>query len=111
VARFLLVASTGEKGKSLLGLRWAIAAIERGWAEEVRVVLFGPVEEHVARGDPDYLEALERLRGLGVEPVLCERYAQAAGVLEELRGRGLTLGPVGEMIAELAGKGYTPLVF
>ncbi len=75
MARFLVVVSSGEKPKSLLALCWAAAAISNGWTDDVEVVFFGPAEDFLARGDPDFYEAIKALRSRGKEPVACERFA------------------------------------
>ncbi len=111
MARFLVVVSSGEKPKSLLALRWAAAALSNGWADDVDVVFFGPAEDFLARGDPDFYEAIKALQSQGKEPIACERFAQAAGYLDTLAKRGIRTGYVGEIIARKTAEGYTPLVF
>ena len=111
--KILVVVSTAEKGKALLALNWAARLREKELAPDVKVYLFGPVEELVARGDREILDALERLYGLGVEVLACHGVAERGGFEEELKK---VMGEervthVGRMIVERIREGYTPLVF
>ena len=109
----LVVVSTAEKGKAILALRWAYRMVERGLAKDVKVYLFGPVEELVAKGDPEISQAVRSLIDSGVEVLACHGYAEMNGFEDQLRK---ALGEervthVGRLIVERVKEGYTPLVF
>ena len=111
MSKFLVIVSTSEKEKSLLGIRCAIAALKNKWVDDVEVVFFGPIEKSIAEGDTEFLALIEELKGMGKEPTACIRVAEAGGYLQDLSAKGVKTGPVGEMIAEFVGKGFVPLVF
>ncbi|WP_240910633.1 hypothetical protein [Thermococcus sp. MV11] len=79
---------------------WAVNAIKNGWAEDVEVVLFGPIEDAVARGDKRFVPWIERLRELRKLPRACRRIAEEKG-FEEILGKNSRVGYVGAIIAEL----------
>lgn len=109
--KVLVIVSTGEIPKASLGIRWAAAAIRNGWVDDVEVVLFGPVEELVAKGEEQLIEPLAELVKLGKEPLACRRVADAQGITAELERRNVKTEYVGEIIAKLMAEGYVPLTF
>jgi hypothetical protein len=111
MSKFLVVISTSERDKALLGLRWAIAALKNKWAEDVEVVFFGPIEKSIAEGDNDLLGLIKDLEGLGKEAVACIRVAEAEGIAEKISEKNVKLGRVGELIAKYVDNGFIPLVF
>ncbi len=110
MSKVLVVVSTSEMNKAVLGALWASAALKEGWAENVELMFFGPIEEKIALGDERLMKAIQEFRGLGKKPVACERVAKGGGYIDIL-SRRIDTGPVGEMIGEYIDKGYVPLVF
>ena len=110
MVKVLVIVSTGEIDKAMLGILWATAALRDKWVEDVELVFFGPVEEKIALGDKKLLNAIEEYRKLGKIPVACRIVAKTKGYLELLSDK-IRVGDVGKMIAEYISKGYIPLVF
>ncbi|AKG91458.1 Uncharacterized protein conserved in archaea [Geoglobus ahangari] len=110
--KVLVIVSSGraEKEKAMTGLMYAVNATKHGWAD-VKLILFGPVEELVAEGDPDILTMLEMFaREKGEAPLACKRIAEMKGY-EDRMGQSVRLEYVGKIVSELIADGYTPLVF
>ncbi len=110
--KVLVIVSSGEgeKEKALTGLMYAVNASKHGWAD-VKLILFGPVEELVANGDPDILTMLEMYaRESGEIPLACRRIAEMKGY-EDRIGGSVKLEYVGKIVSDLISEGYTPLVF
>ena len=110
MVKVLVIVSTSEIDKAVLGVLWAVAALREKWVEDVEVVFFGPVEEKIAIGDKKLMNAIEELRRLGKTPIACRLVAKTKGYLEQLSDK-IKVGNVGEIIAEYMNKGYIPLVF
>ncbi|MCE4604396.1 MAG: hypothetical protein F7B20_05480 [Aeropyrum sp.] len=110
MSKALVIVSSGDKGKALTGIMWATNALKHRWVDEVRLILFGPVEELVANGDEDLLKALSGFASVGGEPLACRRVAEVGGYLDRIEGRVRT-EYVGSIIARLIDEGFVPLVF
>ena len=110
MSKVLVIVSTAETEKAVLGILWAAAAVKEKWVDDLELVFFGPIEEKIALGNKTIMNAIEEYRKLGKKPVACERVARSHGYLESLSSR-IEVGPVGKMIGEYIEKGYVPLVF
>ncbi|MCE4602763.1 MAG: hypothetical protein F7B18_06240 [Desulfurococcales archaeon] len=110
MAKVLVIISSSDKAKALTGILWAFNALKHGWVEDLKLVLFGPVEKLVAERDPDLVNILSLMEPFGGEPIACRRMAEAGGYLEDLE-KTVKTEYVGPMIARLLEEGYTPLVF
>ena len=110
MSKVLVIVSTSEYSKALLGVLWATATLKEKCASDVELVFFGPIEEKIAEGDEKLLEAIDDFKKLGKKPIACERVARANNYLDKLADK-IDVGPVGELIGEYIGKGYVPLVF
>ncbi|WP_148882271.1 hypothetical protein [Thermococcus aciditolerans] len=105
----LVIISSADE-RAIPGFMWAVNAIKNGWAEDVEVILFGPIEDAVARGDERFVPWMERLRELGKLPTACRRIAEEKG-FEDILGKHAKVEYVGAIIAELIEEGYVPMTF
>lgn len=105
-----LVIISGADERALVGFMWATNAIKYKWVEDVEVILFGPIERAVARGDKRFIPWIEKLRELGKLPVACKRIAELEGFEASLQ-KYTKVEYVGKIIAEHLEKGYTPMTF
>ncbi|MET1159794.1 MAG: hypothetical protein ABWW65_02425 [Thermoprotei archaeon] len=110
MAKVLVIVSTSEIDKAVLGVLWATYALREKLVEDVELVFFGPIEEKIAIGDKKLMRAIEEFRKLGKTPVACRIVAKTQGYLEMLADK-IKVGDVGRMIAEYINNGYIPLVF
>ncbi len=114
--KVLALISSGDKEKVVVGLRWAFNAKTRGWVDDVKVFLFGPSEDLVAKRDEEVTTIVKMLADAGVEVVACRGYAERRGISRELEnaleaeaaGR---LDFVGPLIAKLIAEGYHVVSF
>ncbi|WP_297510014.1 hypothetical protein [Thermococcus sp.] len=105
-----LVIISSADDRALPGFMWAVNALKYGWAEDVEVILFGPVEEAVANRDERFLPWIEKLRELGKSPVACKRLAEMGNFEAPLKEHA-RLEYVGKIIAGYLERGYVPMTF
>ncbi|BAA80568.2 conserved hypothetical protein [Aeropyrum pernix K1] len=110
MVKALVIISSSDVDKALTGMLWATNALKRGWAEDVELIFFGPIEAEIARGNQRLLEAIAAYSQVKGTPLACKRVAEQGGFEEALKDK-VRVEYVGAKIAELLGKGYTPLVF
>lgn len=110
VRKILIILSTAEREKAMAGLMYAKNTHENHWFDEVRVVLFGPIERLLAED--------KEIRDLGAEvfkitahPTACKAFADDAVVSNALKSLGCEIDQVGGIISECIRNGYVPLVF
>ncbi|HDZ35709.1 MAG TPA: hypothetical protein ENH81_02190 [Thermococcus sp.] len=109
MVKALVIISSGDE-KALTGFMWATNALKYGWVEDVEVILFGPIEEAVAKGDERLVHWIEELRKLGKLPIACKRLAEIGGFETSLENYA-KVEYVGKIIAEYLEKGYVPMTF
>ncbi len=109
--KVLVIVSSGrgEKDKALTGFMYATNAVRNGWAD-VKLILFGPVEDLVAENDPEIMKAIENFAKVSEKPLACRRIAENKNYLEKIEEKVNTVY-VGSIISNLIAEGYTPLVF
>jgi len=110
VRKILIILSTAEREKAMAGLMFAKNTHENHVFDEVRVVLFGPIERLLSED--------EEIRDLGAEvfkvtahPMACKEFAEEAAVSDALKSLGCEIDQVGGIISECIRNGYVPLVF
>ncbi len=110
-AKVLVVVSSGReaKEKALTGLMYATNAVRNNWAD-VKLILFGPVEDLVAENDPDTVSMIEEYSRLSEKPLACRRIAEMKNYVEKIEDKTDAVY-VGKIISDLIAEGYTPLVF
>ncbi|WP_297419535.1 hypothetical protein [Thermococcus sp.] len=107
--KVLVIISSGDE-RALPGFMWSVNALKYGWVEDVEVILFGPVEEAIARGDERFVSWIEKLRELGKLPVACKRIAEEESFEVSLQ-RYARVEYVGRIIADRLKEGYVPMTF
>ncbi|RUM47196.1 MAG: hypothetical protein DSY37_03320 [Hyperthermus sp.] len=110
MVKVLVIISSADVDKALTGLMWATNALRFKWVDDVEVLLFGPVEKMVAKGDERLVKALEELKKRGKNPVACRRIAERDGYLKDLE-KYVDTEYIGSFIAWYLSKGYMPLTF
>ena len=108
VKALVIISSADER--AIPGLMWAVNAIKNGWAEDVEVILFGPAERAVAKGDELFIPWIEKLGELGKLPMACRRIAEVEGFVGPLE-KYTKVEYVGRIIAEKLEEGYVPMTF
>ncbi len=109
MARSLVIVSTSEIDKAVLGVLWAATAFKEGWIDDVELYFFGPVEKLIAEGERRLIDAINQYKALGKTPIACERVADSLGIRDKLT-RIVDVGPVGKLIGAMMDEGYIPLV-
>ncbi len=60
-----LVIVSSDDDRALPGFMWAVNAVKYGWVEDVKVILFGPIEKAIAEGGTSALShGLRSLKSL-----------------------------------------------
>jgi hypothetical protein len=110
VRRILVILSTAEREKAMAGLMFAKNTHDNHWFDDVRVVLFGPIERLLAED--------KEIRDLGAEVfkvtskvVACKTFAGEPNVSAAMKNLGCEVDQVSGIIAECIRNGYVPLVF
>ncbi|KAA8922112.1 hypothetical protein [Thermoplasma sp.] len=109
-----VIVSSGknEKEKVLTALTFANVAKKNRLFNDVRLILFGPVERLVAEGDRDVLKMLDDFAALGEKPVACQVVANNFNITNDLQKiQNLKIDMVGPIIKDLAEKDYEFLTF
>jgi hypothetical protein len=75
------------------------AAQQRGWFEEVRLIVWGP-SQRILVGDKDLKEKLAAMREDGVVVEACIACANSFGVADQLRALELPVKPMGSPLTE-----------
>ena len=105
----LVIISTGEVEKALIGLMWATNALRFGWMEDVRVIFFGPAQNLVLEDN----RVKEMAQGLveAEKPIFCKFISDRDGNSEQLEQLGMDVQFVGEIISNFIKDGYVPMVW
>ncbi len=110
VRKILVIISTAEREKAIAGLMYARNTRENHWFDDVRVVLFGPIEHLIAEDKELYDLGLETFK-IVVRPVACKAFADKQKVSAALKEIGCEIDQVSGIISECIRTGYVPLVF
>ncbi|NJE07749.1 hypothetical protein E3E31_04290 [Thermococcus sp. M39] len=110
MTKVLIIISTAEIEKALTGFMYAVNSVRYSWLEEVEVVLFGPIEREIARGNEKLMPWVEKLKELNKTPYACRKIAEDEGIVESLKPYA-KVEYVGSVISKLINKGYVPMVF
>lgn len=112
VKLFIIISSGMEaKGKALTGMMFAKNAKIREYAEDVRVIFFGPSEQALGQGDPDFVKRYKELTEAGVTSSACVYIARENGMESQLTTIGLELEPIGSVITRHVAEGYEVITF
>lgn len=113
MVKFFIIISSGleAKEKALTGMMFAKNSKKRSFAEDTKVIFFGPSEKAIAQGDPDFIKNYKDLVEQGILPTACVAIAERDHISDSLNNLGITLEPVGRVIAKYASEGYNLLTF
>ncbi|MHA1400701.1 MAG: DsrE family protein [Candidatus Heimdallarchaeaceae archaeon] len=90
--------------------KYAYNAKKQGWMDQVRVILWGPTER-IAAEDKDFQEEIRLLLDAGVEVIACKACSDNFGVSEELEKIGVTVQYVGNIVTKMLKEGWYQLTF
>lgn len=93
-----------------VGLRYSFNAAAKKWMDDVKVILFGPSEELVAK-DPGFQAKIKELQQAGVEVIACKAYSDEKNITGILESAGLKVAYVGAIISQLLKDGWASLTF
>jgi hypothetical protein len=110
MTKVLIIISTAEIEKALVGFMYATNALKYKWVENVEVILFGPIEKKIAQGDGRLMIWIEKLKELNKVPYACKKIAEDEGFEKALMPYA-KVEYVGKIISELLNEGYIPMVF
>lgn len=112
VKLFIIISSGMEaKQKALTGMMFAKNSKLRNYAEDVRLIFFGPSENALAQGDPDFLNSYKALADAGIISTACIKIAEDNKIGPKLTGLGMELEPVASVITQYASRGYEIITF
>ncbi len=112
VKLFIIISSGMEaKQKALTGMMFAKNAKLRNMVEDLRLIFFGPSEQALADGDPEFLEYYKKLSEAGVVPTACVKIAEDNKIGPKLQTLGIELEPVASVITKYASDGYQIITF
>ncbi len=112
VKLFVIISSGMEaKQKAITGMMFAYNAKRRNMVEDMRLIFFGPSEEAIAEGDPDFMDYYRKLVEAGVTSTACIKIAEDSNISDSLKNLGLPLEPVASVITKYASDGYQIITF
>ena len=108
-SKLLVVISTGEAEKALIGLMFAQRTITEGWMEAVKLIFLGPSERLLVENE-QIAQTAKEIAALE-KPIACKFLSDKEGISEKLEAMGLGVDYVGTIICEYIKEGYSPMVF
>jgi hypothetical protein len=103
--KVLIVISSGDREKVWTGLLYAQAAITSDWMASVKVMLWGPSEEVVAR-DAELQRSVENIISMGEKVYACKACSDKYAVSEKLSELGCNVEYVGSISSKFIREGY-----
>jgi hypothetical protein len=110
VRRILVILSTAEREKAMAGLMYAKNTNDNHWFDDVRVVLFGPIEKLMTE-DKEIRDLGADVFKVTAKPVACKAFADDPKVSGAMKSIGCEVEQVGGIISECIRNGYVPLIF
>ena len=107
--KVVIIISTAEKEKALTGLMYGTNALKKNWLEDVKIILFGPIEKAITE-DSELQEAIKKYQEFQ-SPVACKLISDNEGISNNLESLGYQLDYVGTTISDYIKDGYIPMVF
>ena len=109
--KLFIILASGDKDVALeMALFYPYTLAKEKYLDEVKVILFGPSEELVAR-DKSVQKRIKRLLKAGVAVSACKYCSDRMGVSEKLEELGITVEYVSEKTAQLIKDGWASLSF
>ena len=110
VRKILIILSTAEREKAMAGLMFAKNTHENHVFDDVRVVLFGPIERLLSE-DKEIRDLSAEVFKVTAHPVACSTFAGDPVVSNAIKSLGCEIDQVSGIISEYIRNGYVPLVF
>jgi len=110
-ALFFIVAGDDCPERFSVGLTIAARSLINQRYEDLRVLFFGPAEEHLTKITGNDLENYKVLYNGGVIDSACIAIANAKNIKEQLTSMGINLSPTGERLAHFVNSGYQVITF
>ena len=108
--KVLVILSSAEKEKAIAGLMYAKNAHENRWVDDIRLVLFGPIERLLVT-DAELRDLSSTVFKIAAHPVACTTFADEPATGNALKALGCEVDQVGAIISEYLRNGFIPLVF
>jgi len=107
--KVLVIISTAEREKALVGVMYATNALKNKWLEDVKVFFFGPFEKLVA--EDKEIQAIVAPLLEYQTPVACMFISDRDNVSASLHTLGYDVSYIGSEISAYIEEGYIPMVF
>ena len=107
---FILLSSADKEVMLGVGLEYSLNAVKNKWMDEVKVILFGPVEK-LAAHDAEVQQKLKELQEAGIEIIACKWLADSMNITGILEEAGIKVVYVGTVISQLLKDGWASLTF
>ena len=111
--KMIYIISSGEEArdKAMAGLMMAVNMKKKGRVSELRLLFFGPSEKLVAKGGTDIDSLLKDAMDAGIYRSACIAIAEKNNLSENLKNKGISLEPAGEVLAKAMNEGFIPITF
>ncbi len=106
----MILSSADEIVHRELSFPYAYNSKKQGWMDQVRVILWGPTEK-IAAENRDFQEQIRLLMDAKVEVIACKACSDNFGVSEELEKIGINVQYVGTLVTEMLKDGWYQLTF
>lgn len=107
---FMILSSADLVVHDELSFKYAYNAKKQGWMDQVRVILWGPTEK-IAAENREFQEQIRLLLDADVEVIACKSCSDNFGVSEELEKLGIDVQYVGTYVTEMLKDGWYQLTF
>lgn len=108
---FFIIAGDDCPERFSVGLTVAARSIMNQRYEDLRVLFFGPAEEHLTKITGNDLKNFKVLSNAGCVDSACIAVANAKNIKEQLTNMGINLIPTGERLAYFVNSGYQVITF
>ncbi|MCL4314913.1 MAG: DsrE family protein [Candidatus Thermoplasmatota archaeon] len=108
---FLLISGKEAPERANMSIITASRQAKSGRYEDVKVLLYGPMEEYVADLKGEYAEAFMDLVNSKAVDSACVAIAKKYNVDQKLSQMGIQLSPFGERLAKYVNEGYQVISF
>ena len=113
MAKLLFLLTSGKEAPERANMSIITAArqAKSGRYEDVKVLLYGPMEEYVANIKGEFAEAFMDLVNSKALDSACVAIAKRYNVDQKLSQMGVQLSPFGERLAKFVNEGYQVISF
>jgi hypothetical protein len=109
--KLFVILASGDKDVALeMALFYPVTVAKEKYMDEVKVILFGPSENLVAR-DKNVQKRIKTLQEAGVVVSACKYCSDRMGVSDKLEELGITVEYVSKGIAQMTKDGWASLSF